>query len=450
MVSKTCKNSIKILIVDDDNDILNLLDNWLNKESYIVERSLSAKKALLMMDKFNPNIVITDLYMQEMDGMELLRTLHSVDPLLPVIMLSGKAQIPDVVNAMHLGISEFLTKPIERHEFIAAIERVVPFSLGQSSVNIFFKNIIYKSKKMLDIIKMASLVADKDVSIFISGATGTGKEEIAKSIHKASSRCKYPFIAINCGAIPEQLLESELFGHEKGAFTGANIKHNGLFQAADGGTIFLDEIGDMPIALQVKLLRVLQDFEVRPVGSSKTHKVNVRLISATHRELEEEVRRGNFREDLFYRLKVVPLNLPTLAERTEDIPLLADHILEKFSKKNKNIKKKFSPDAMEYLMSMPWPGNIRQLINAIELCDALSKSITISLSLVKKTVHNNSPSIQTLKVARKTFDINYLSSLMRVTNGNVASAAKIAGRNRTEFYNLLNQYDIKPASFRNI
>ena len=438
---------VKVLIVDDERDVLNLLENWLIKENYDVKKAESGREALSLIGIYSPDVVVTDLYMDEMDGMTLLNELHDEDPLLPVIMLSGRAQIPDAIKAMHLGTSAFLTKPIEQKEFLDTVKKVSPI-INKSCLDEVSKNVIYKSKAMSDIIEMASLVADNDVSVFITGSTGTGKEVIAKSIHQASSRRDKRFIAINYGAIPEHLLESELFGHEKGAFTGANLKHEGLFQAANGGTIFLDEVGDMPLALQVKLLRVLQDFEVRPVGSTKTYPVDVRLISATHKNLEEAVKKGEFREDLYYRLKVVPLEIPNLVDRQDDIPVLTDYFLNEFSKNNHQAKKKFSPDAMNYLASMPWPGNVRQLINVVDLCATISKTKNIPLRLVKKAVHDDPVHMQTLKEAKQAFEKGYLLSVLRITHGHVANAAKIAGRNRTEFYKLLNQYDIEPAKFR--
>ena len=447
MLTKNSDSKVKVLIVDDEVDVLNLLENWLTKENYDVKRAESGREALSLVGIYAPDVVVTDLYMDEMDGMALLNELHSEDPLLPVIMLSGQAQIPEAIKAMHLGTSAFLTKPIDQKEFLDTVEKVSPV-INKSAFEEFTKQIVYKSKSMSDIIEMASLVADNDVSVFITGSTGTGKEVIAKSIHNASSRRDKRFIAINCGAIPEHLLESELFGHEKGAFTGANLKHEGLFQAANGGTIFLDEVGDMPLALQVKLLRVLQDFEVRPVGSTKTYPVDVRLISATHKNLEEAVEKGEFREDLYYRLKVVPLEIPNLVDRQDDVPALAEHFLNEFSKNNGQSKKKFSPDAMNYLASMPWPGNVRQLINVIDLCATISKTKNIPLSLVKKAVHDDPIHMQTLKEAKQAFEKGYLTSVLRITHGHVANAAKIAGRNRTEFYKLLNQYNIEPAKFR--
>ncbi len=448
MTTKKSGSKVKILIVDDEIDVLNLLENWLTNEEYDVKRAMSGLEALNLIGIYAPDLVITDLYMEGMDGMALLTELHNDNPLLPVIMLSGQAQIPDAIKAMHLGTSAFLTKPINKNEFLDTVKRVTPSITDKTLLNEFTKNIVYKSKEMSDIIEMASLVADNDVSVFITGATGSGKEVIAKAIHEASSRRDHRFIAVNCGAIPEQLLESELFGHEKGAFTGANVKHEGLFQAANRGTILLDEIGDMPLALQVKLLRVLQDFEVRPVGSTKTYPIDVRLISATHKNLEKAVENGEFREDLYYRLKVVPLDIPNLADRPDDIPILAEHFLVNYARNNNQDPKKFSPDALKYLVSMPWPGNVRQLINMIDLCASLTKNKTIPLSMVKKAVYDDPINIQTLKEAKQAFERNYLLSVLRITHGHVANAAKVAGRNRTEFYKLLNQYNIEPAAFR--
>ena len=243
-------------------------------------------------------------------------------------------------------------------------------------------------------------------------------------------------------------MESELFGHEKDAFTGANSKHEGLFPAANGGTLFLDEIGDMPLDLQVKLLRVLQDFEVRPVGSTKSIPVNVRIISATHNDLEALVRDGEFREDLYYRLNVVPLNMPKLSERPEDVPLLLEHFLGEHAGKSRQTKKRFAPDAMSYLTAASWPGNIRQLINVVELCATLTKGDIIPLAMAQRALREEPARIKTLKEAKADFERKYLVSLLRVTEGNVASAARIAGRNRTEFYKLLNQHGLDTASFR--
>ena len=449
MSANNKNTALKILVVDDEQDILNLLEKWLSEFDYTVMRADSGVEALKMLPVFVPDMVITDLFMEDMDGMALLNEIHTDNPLLPVIMLSGQAEIPDAVKAMHLGVSSFLTKPVDKQALLDTIKDNMPRARDPDRLSKLSGNIVFESKAMADIMEMADLVAETDVSVLVTGPTGSGKEVIARTIHMSSKRKDKPFIAVNCGAIPEQLLESELFGHEKGAFTGANTRHEGLFQAANGGTIFLDEIGDMPLSLQVKLLRVLQDFEVRPVGSTKTFPIDVRVISATHRNLEEAVANGDFREDLYYRIKVVPLDIPDLMDRSEDIPVLAEHFLERFAAQNNAEQKSFSADAMKYLEKMSWPGNVRQLINVVELCATLSKTKSIALALVKKAIQDKPTEIQTLKEAKQEFEKKYLLSVLRITHGHVANAARIAGRNRTEFYKLLNQYNIEPDQFRN-
>jgi len=440
----------RVLVVDDDRDMLALLSSWLKGAGFQTDTVDSGQDALTRIGVARPHVVVTDLYMEGMDGMTLLREIHRHNPLMPVIMLSGRANIPDAVKATHLGIAAFLTKPIGQEDLLSQIRQTLHIAGMDEATRTdeFGKDIICRSPRMADLMEQAKLVADGDVTVFISGQTGTGKEVLAKAIHEGSPRRDKPFIGINCGAIPEQLLESELFGHEKGAFTGAVTRHEGLFQAANGGTLFLDEIGDMPLGLQVKLLRVLQDFEVRPVGSTRSVPVNVRIISATHNNLEAAVKAGEFRADLYYRLNVVPLYIPSLSERPEDIPLLLDHYLERVASRRNENKKRFAPDAVEYLMTAPWPGNIRQLINVVEQCVALTQTDIIPLSRAKKALRDEPGQFLPLVEAKRIFEKNYLISVLRVTHGQVANAAQMAGKNRTEFYKLLNQYDIDPTEFR--
>ena len=377
-----------------------------------------------------------------------MESIHSKTPLLPVIILSGQAQIRDAVKATHMGSAAFLTKPIDKDKLSEQVRYTLNVSANGRKDNEFAEGIIYKSNIMAELVDLSMAVAATSVTVFISGETGTGKEIFAKAIHEGSERSAAPFIGVNCGAIPEQLLESELFGHEKGAFTGAATRHEGLFQAANGGTLFLDEIGDMPLSLQVKLLRVLQDMEVRPVGSTKTYPIDVRIISASHRDLDEMVNSGEFRADLYYRLKVVPLAMPKLSERREDIPLLAVHFLEQHAQANNKKKKHLSPESLDYLMAAEWPGNIRQLNNVIELCATLGKTETIALSLIKMGCQDRSKQMKTLKEAKLEFEKNYLISILKMSAGHVTNAAKTAGRNRTEFYKLLNLHNIEPDKFR--
>ncbi len=444
------KKSPRILIVDDDCDVLVLFSKWLKAENFDVVAVESGKDALAQISIARPDLVVTDLIMDEMDGMALLSEIHRQNPLLPVIMLSGQAKIPDAVKATHLGSSAFLTKPIEKEELVIEIRKYLHLSNNDEANDVqrFGEAIIHRSSKMAELLEQGKAVADGDITVFISGETGTGKEVLAKAIHEASARKDQPFIGVNCGAIPDQLLESELFGHEKGAFTGALSHHEGLFKAADGGTLFLDEIGDMPLDLQVKLLRVLQDFQVRPVGSVRSIPINVRIISATHTNLDRAVKAGNFRADLYYRLNVVPLEIPSLAERPEDIELLLEHYLEKFALKKGETKKVFSPDALNYLMTASWPGNIRQLINVVDLCATLNKTSVIPLSMAQRALGNDESDVKTLKEAKHIFERDYLISVLQLTKGQVASSARMAGRNRTEFYKLLNAHNLDPSDFR--
>jgi two-component system response regulator GlrR len=291
-------------------------------------------------------------------------------------------------------------------------------------------------------------VAESDASVLIYGDSGTGKELLARAIHRASRRAERPFVAVNCGAIPGELLESELFGHARGAFTGAVAAHKGLFQAADGGTLLLDEIGDMPLPLQVKLLRVLQESEVRPVGSTQAMPVDVRVISATHRDLEEQRASGRFREDLYYRLNVVSLHLPTLAERREDIPLLAAYLLRKLAEQYRKPVPTLAPDAMALLVAAPWPGNVRQLLNLLEQAVALTPTPIIPATLVQNALKEDAAVLVPFEEARKSFERDYLARLMKITGGNVTQAAQLAKRNRTEFYKLLQRHRLEPAMFK--
>jgi two-component system response regulator GlrR len=292
------------------------------------------------------------------------------------------------------------------------------------------------------------MVATTDARVLITGESGTGKELLARAIHNASNRHTKPFVAINCSAMAESLLESELFGHEKGAFTGAMRKHVGLFQSAEGGSLLLDEIGDMPMRLQVKLLLVLQENQVRPVGNNEAIDVDVRVISATHRDLQELMKQGSFREDLFYRLNVVSIHLPTLDERREDIPLLVAHFLQLIAREAGQERKVYAPEAVEMLVMADWPGNIRQLNNIVRRNVALSRSPVITAELVQQSLGKHAGKLLSFSDARDEFTRNYLSQILQVTMGNVSQAARLAKRNRTDFYKLLSRHDLNPDQFK--
>ncbi len=448
MSTEAIKN--KILVVDDDFDHLELIERWLQLEGFEVITASNGLHALAKLEHFEPDLILTDLMMDQMDGLKLISAVRKNNPIMPVIVLSGHARIKDATDATYLGAAAFLEKPISRKPLADTINQTL--ELYQSSPTrdskTFAPKFIHRSRVVDELLRRARLVAKGDSSVLITGSTGSGKELLAEAIHQESSRKDHPFIAVNCSALPEQLLESELFGHVKGAFTGANNHHSGLFTVADGGTLFLDEIGDMPLLLQSKLLRVLQEFKIRPVGSSTSISVNVRIISATHQNLDAMVEDGTFREDLFYRLNVVPLNIPSLKERREDIPSLVNHFLMTLSERDKIGLKKFAPDAMELLLHSQWPGNVRQLKNVVEQCHVLCGQTIIPKSLVNEALKGQNDLMPTLDIAKLEFEQRYLASLLRITNGNITNTAKLAGRNRTELYRLLAKHGLEPEKFR--
>ena len=436
-----------MLLVDDDTDLLQLLSIRLISAGFEVETATSAEAAVNRLDFFHPQLVITDMRMKEMDGMMLFEHIHRIRPSLPVIILTAHGTIPDAVAATQKGVFSYLTKPFDSALLLDQVKKALRLSAGASNQEKWRDDIVTQSPVMEDLLARAQLIAQSDASVIIRGESGTGKELFARAIHKASSRAEKPFIAINCAAIPEQLLESELFGYVKGAFTGAIRDHKGLFQAADGGTIFLDEIGDMPLVLQSKLLRVLQEKRVTPVGSSLSIALDVRVISATHRDLKGEVASGRFREDIYYRLNVVELSIPPLSERREDIPLLAKHFLAQLSAKYKKNINGFSPDATEILVNAAWPGNVRQLQNVVEQSVALCTSSLISPTLVKRAI-NAEEQIASLEDARRRFERDYLIRVLKIAEGSVTQAARLSKRNRTEFYKLLQKHQLDPSEFK--
>ena len=436
-----------LLLVDDDPGLLKLLGLRRTSEGYSVVTAESGAEGLRVLNREKVDLVISDLRMDEMDGMQLFAEIQKVQPGMPVIILTAHGSIPDAVAATQQGVFSFLTKPVDKDALYQAIDDALEQSAPATDER-WREAIVTRSPLMLRLLEQARLVAQSDVSVLINGQSGTGKEIFAQAIHNASPRNSKPFIAINCGALPEQLLESELFGHARGAFTGAVSNREGLFQAAEGGTLFLDEIGDMPAPLQVKLLRVLQERKVRPLGSNRDIDINVRIISATHRDLPKAMARGEFREDLYYRLNVVSLKIPALAERTEDIPLLANHLLRQAAERHKPFVRAFSTDAMKRLMTASWPGNVRQLVNVIEQCVALTSSPVISDALVEQALEGENTALPTFVEARNQFELNYLRKLLQITKGNVTHAARMAGRNRTEFYKLLSRHELDANDFK--
>ena len=442
----------RILLVDDEADLLSLWKLRLKNSGYKVTTALSGEEALVKLSVVKPNVVLTDLRMQGIDGMALFEAIRERNKTIPVIIITAHGSIPEAVEATKKGVFSFLTKPIDGKDLILETEKALQFSIGdtlqQDDSNKWRRDIISKSAAMEELLSRSLLVSDTDSTVLIRGESGTGKELLAIAIHRASSRKDGAFVPVNCAAIPEALLESELFGHAKGSFTGASNKHVGLFKSAHKGTLFLDEIGDMPLQLQVKLLRVLQEKQVRPVGSTTPVPVDVRIISATHRNLEEAIEYKQFREDLYYRLNVVNLELPPLHERKEDIPLLAEYFVQILSGDSKKPVKRITPEAMRILVDAAWPGNVRQLYNVVENAFALATSSFITEDLLHDAIKQHQKKIVPLSEARRQFEQQYLIKLLKITQGNVSEAARIANRNRTDFYKLLNRHHIIPALFK--
>jgi two-component system, NtrC family, response regulator GlrR len=433
----------RLLLVDDDPSLLRLLTLRLEGEGYQVISADSAEAALPLLSKHSVDVVLSDLRMPGLDGMSLFDEIAKRYPGLPVVLMTAHGSIPEAVAATQRGVFGFLTKPLNTNELRDILQNAVHQSVPEQAG--WRADIITRSRLMEEVLEQSYRVAQRDVSVLITGASGTGKELLAKAIHNASPRSGKPFVAINCGALPEHLLESELFGHTKGAFTGAVTEHGGLFREADGGTLFLDEIGDMPVSLQVKLLRALQERQIRPVGSAKTMPINVRVLSATHRDLQQAMADGSFREDLYYRLNVVNLQLPTLEQRPEDIPLLARHVLQQSVERHQVDVTRFSDDAMQLLATAKWPGNVRQLVNVVEQCVALTHSPVIGAAQVEQALSQDSSYWPSLTEARDQFERQYLIRVLQMTEGNVTRAAELAGRNRTDFYKLLKKHELSAA-----
>ncbi len=443
------KRKARILVVDDDPGLLRLLTIRLRAENYEVEAVESAAAALAACVRFRPDLVITDLRMDNMDGIGLLKELQSRWPGLRVIILTAHGTIPDAVHATQSGAFGFLTKPVDKQELLDHVQKALKFS-GFAHVDEDWRaNIVTRSQIMEDKLAQANMVAGTDARVLLTGESGTGKELLARAIHEASPRRHKPFVTINCGAMAENQLESELFGHDKGAVPGAARNQTGLFQTAEGGTVLLDEIGDMPMRVQVKLLRVLQENQIRPVGGNEPIATNVRVISATHRDLNQLMISGNFREDLFYRLNVVHIEIPPLGRRREDIPLLVAHFLEQLAKEIGQ-RKIYAPEAVELLATAEWPGNVRQLYNVVRQNVALSHGPIITAEVVQQSLGGGSTRLPSFDEARDEFTRNYLSQILQITTGNVSQAARLAKRNRTDFYKLLSRHQLLPDDFKKV
>jgi len=447
----------RVVVVDDDTKLLKLLSILLDRAGWDAYPAENGQEALRECHRTVPDAVITDMRMDGMSGMALFESLQARYPTLPVVILTAHGTIPDAVVAAQRGVFAYLTKPFDSEELLRTLERATQttgrsIAAEQTAPVVeasWCAGIITNNPAMRALLSKAKRVAQSDTNVLIQGASGTGKELLAKAIHRASRRKEAPFVPVNCTAIPEGLFESEFFGHKKGAFTGATESRVGLIAAAEGGTLLLDEIGDMPVHFQAKLLRVLQDREVRPVGATASIPVDLRVISASHEDLEKAVAERRFREDLYYRLNVVTLEIPPLAERPEDIPLLVEHFVrETLHDESIDQVHGFSREAMEVLLSAAWPGNIRQLRNVVEQCVVLTPAPLISAELVRRALRGKTGKLLPFNEARDRFEFDYLVQLLQTTKGNITQAARVAERNRTEFYSLLKKHRLDPESFR--
>ncbi len=442
------KRKPRLLVVDDDPGLLRLLTIRLRAENYDVEAAENGVAALSAMARVRPDLIITDLRMDQMDGIGLLKEVQSRAPGLRVIILTAHGTIPDAVQATQSGAFAFLTKPVDKQELLDQVQKALKVSGFSDNAAEWRANIISRSSIMEEKLSQAHMVAGTDARVMITGESGTGKELLARAIHLASARRNKPFASVNCSAIAENLLESELFGHVKGAFPTAEHDQPGVLQTADGGTVLLDEVGDMPMRLQVKLLRMLQESAVRPVGSTQANTVNVRLIASTNRDLKQLIMSGHFREDLYYRLNVVNIDMPSLSKRREDIPLLVTHFLERIARETGHQRFIYAPEAVELLVSADWPGNVRQLENVVRQNVAMATSPIISVEQVQSTLGVGPARLPSFDEARDEFTRNYLSQILQITGGNVSQAARLAKRNRTDFYKLLSRHSLTPDEFK--
>ena len=451
-------NRARILVVDDDREMCQFLADLLGEEGYLVETVHDGPSAVERYRAGSFDLTITDLMMPRMRGTELVRQLREIDAHALVLLITAFGSIESAVEAMHAGAFHYVTKPFRTDEILIQVTRALEQHSLQSEVERLrqqvhrrygFENIIGQSAKMREIFDLVTHVSDLAVNVLIVGESGTGKEMIARAIHQTSARAARSFIPINCAAIPETLLESELFGYVRGAFTDARKDRRGLFQAASGGVLFLDEISEIPLGLQAKLLRVIEDKEVRPLGANQGEKVDARLVSACNRDPELLVQEGRFRQDLYYRLNVIRIDLPPLRERAEDIPVLIEHFIRKFGDQVQRKLDGIEPEALTALMNYHWPGNVRELEHTIERAVLLGKETRIGLQDFPPSLfaRNNNVLPLTDAVARsytlRDLEKEYIIRVMEIVHGNKTEAAKTLGVDRTTLYRKLEEYKVK-------
>ena len=445
----------RILVVDDDQGLLQLLKMRLAAMGFDVTTCTSGEEAVAEARRQIFDLAITDLRLGGLDGLAVTEELLLIHPNIPVLILTAHGSIPNAVEAVQKGAFGYLQKPFDDKELRGNIEKALAqqrMSREIQRLKLLVKelygleNVVARSPKMQVLFQQIAQVADTDATICLFGETGTGKEVLARVIHCNSRKARGPFIALNCAAIPDSLFESELFGHIKGAFTGASNSKRGLIQSANGGTLFLDEIGEVPLPMQVKLLRAIQEREVKEVGADYSTKVDVRIIAASNKDLGEAVRLGTFRNDLYYRIQVVPLTIPPLRERRDDIPLLVQHFLKQSNRRmNKDIRG-FTPGAMQKLMLYPWPGNVRELENTVEKAVVMSRQDMITPDLIPSIRPSAEGQLRPLTEAKEEFEKRYLKEVLQLTGGNISRAAQFAGRYRADFYKMLKKYGMHPGN----
>lgn len=437
----------KVAVVDDDLEMGRVVKDLLTEEGYEVWQFSSAAEALIRFKKEIPHILITDNKMKDIDGLMLLKKVQTDYPEVISIMMTAFGSIETAIEAMKSGAYHYIVKPFKNDELILLVKRAMERVLLKQEVKVLkrelnksfkLESIIGKSPAMLAVFDLIKLVASSSSNVLVTGESGSGKELAARALHNSGPRKSKPFVPLNCTAIPENLLESELFGHVKGSFTGAVSDKKGLFEEAHGGTLFLDEIGDLSLTLQAKLLRVLQDKQIRPVGGTQQKNVDVRIIAATHRDLRIMVKDGTFREDLFYRLNVVPLRVPSLRERLEDIPLLVENFIIKFAAQNNSLAKGISSEAMAILMAHPWPGNVRELENVIERAMVLSRGNQIEKSVVLDSAleeaKNNIDQLHADRPTLEKLEERYIKMILSEARDSKDEAAKVLGISRRTLY----------------
>jgi two-component system response regulator AtoC len=465
-MNDTDKTDNRILIVDDEENMRHMLSALLSREGYTVDAAENGQKALKMAAETVYDFILCDIKMPRMDGMTFLKQADTMFPDTTIIMMSAYGSIDSAVEAMKRGAYDYISKPFKPDEVILTLKKAhererlkkenirLKKELATIRDDYTYDNMIAKSSAMRSVVDMISKVAGYDTTVLITGESGTGKELVARSLHQNSGRAKNAFVAINCGGIPENLLESELFGHVRGAFTGADKNKIGICEKADKGTLFLDEIGELPLSLQVKLLRLLQDSEIRPVGSSETKTINIRVVAATSKILEDEVAAGNFREDLFYRLNVLRIHIAPLRDRPDDIPYLCRAFIVKFNKKLNQSVEDISPAAMSLLMDHNWPGNVRELENAIERAVVLAESPLIEPGNLPPGINGPASKetgpgdldlgeVFSIKAAQKKIEKILIEKALNQTGGNRTQASRLLEISHPSLLSKIKEYDIK-------